>query len=282
MVMKMRSFIFGSVLAGLLPHTTLAQDVPPNRITVKLVPGITSSHQLPSQTLINARRALAAGQDISVSNIRQLADLGDGFAALRFAQILARSDNPDVRGDTAHYYGIAAATGRGSAITGLIRTLDSIDPETLSEGRRETLKDILIAYVVAGNSNALDAVMRYQLAQEPLGPLNDDMVTVMESISGEGAAQLGLQLAVTIMRNPSSSTTELLRAQRYLSVANTATSLETKIVAENLTPVLEANLQSRPDLEDVLDTQGLAISPPQTPTSIAPEVLPTNLTEVTP
>ncbi|MEP3348066.1 MAG: hypothetical protein ABJN34_03645 [Litoreibacter sp.] len=278
----MRNLIFGTMLAGLLPHATLAQDVSPERITVKVVSGITSSHQLPSQTLVNARQALAAGHDISISNIRQLADLGDGFAALRFAQTLAQSDNQSLRADTAHYYGIAAATGRGGAITGLIRTLDSIDPETLSEGRRKTLKNILITYALAGNSHALDAVMRYQLAEDPLGQLSSDLIVLMESASGEGAAQLGLQMAVTIMRDPAPTTTELLRARRYLTVASTATSLETKVVALNLTPLLEADLQSRPDFEDALNTQQSAVLASQPLTSIAPKIRPTNLLEVTP
>ncbi len=281
LVTKMRSFIVGSVMLGLWPYTALAQDVSADRITVRVVPGITASRQLPSQTLINARRALAAGNDISVSNIRQLADLGDGFAALRFAQALAQSDNPSLRADTAHYYGIAAATGRGGAITGLIRTLDNIDADTLSDGRRETLKDILIAYALAGNSHALDAVMRYQLAEEPLGQLNDEMIALMEGASGEGAAKLGLQLALTIMRNPTSTTAELLHAQRYLAVANTANSLETKVVAQNLISLLEADLQSRPDLEEAIEAQRLAVLAPQSTALVAPAIRPTTQTEVT-
>lgn len=214
MVTKMRSFIFGSILLGIIPHTAPAQNAAPNKITVKIVPGITSSRQLPSQKLVNARRALAAGQSTSISNIRELADHGDGFAALRFAQILAESDNKDILKDTAHYYGIAAATGRGGAITGLIRTLDSIDPDALSESRRNILKDILIAYALAGNSHALDAITRYQMAQKPLGPLNDDIIVLMGNASGEGLSQLGLHMALTIMRDPSATTPDLVARAR--------------------------------------------------------------------
>jgi len=278
--MKMRNVFASLLFLGALSQPVLAQDTPPNRITVRIVPGITSWQQLPSRDLVNARKALTQGQDIGWTRTRQLADLGDGFAALRFAQALEESDNIGLTADTAHYFGVAAATGRGGAISGLVRALDHLDRTKLSRGRADVLKDILLTYAKAGNSHAVDAVMRYQVTQEPFGAIDDDMVSLMVNATGEGAAQLGLQLALSILGDTASSTQDLLRAQDYLVIAETATSLETLLVAQNTTPLLKATLQARPDLGTAVEALRNSADP-TVPSQLTPMSRPTTLTEVT-
>ncbi|WP_296425501.1 hypothetical protein [Yoonia sp.] len=277
----MRNLIAALVLVCAAPHTAIAQSSPdtvaPERITVRIVAGITSSRQLPSAALTRARTTLSQGGDVRSSQLRQLADLGDGFAALRFAQRLEQQNNGVPKSDIAHYYGMAAATGRGGSITGLIRMLDQLSASDLSASRALVLKNIMMSYALAGNSHAVDAVLRYQLRQQPFGPLEDELIVVLNTATGEGAAKMGLQIAMTILRNPDATTLDLLRAQQYLQLAATATSIETTLTAQNMLPLIEAKLQSRPDLARVTaersaDQVGTTLISPVARPSPQPEV----------
>jgi hypothetical protein len=248
----MRNLITALLLTCLAPHTAISQTssdtVAPERITVRIVAGITSSRQLPSDALIRARATLSQGGDVRSSQLRQLADLGDGFAALRFAQRLEQQNNGVPTSDIAHYYGMAAATGRGGSVTGLIRMLDQLTASDLSASRARVLKNIMMSYALAGNSHAVDAVLRYQQRQQPFGSLEEELVAVLDIAAGEGAAKMGLQIATIILRDPQVTTPDLLRAQQYLQLAITAASFETTLTAQNMIPLVEAKLQSGPDL----------------------------------
>ena len=277
----MRNLIAALVLVCTAPHTAIAQSstdtIAPERITVRIVAGITSSRQLPSAALIRARTTLSQGGDVRSSQLRQLADLGDGFAALRFAQRLEQQNNGVPTSDIAHYYGMAAATGRGGSITGLIRMLDQLSASDLSASRALVLKNIMMSYALAGNSHAVDAVLRYQSRQQPFGPLEEELVAVLNVATGEGAAKMGLQIATTILRDPDATTLDLLRAQQYLHLAATATSFETTLPAQNMIPLVEAKLQSRPDLARVTaarsaDQAGTTLISPVARPSPQPEV----------
>ena len=225
---------------------TSDEAVAPSRITVKMTPGITSSAQLPTPELIAARKALTQGQTIYTSQMRQLADLGDGFAAYKFAQWLeAQGDNVRAS-DVAHYYGMAAATGRGGAITHLISILDRMEPADLSRARSDVLEGVVFAYARAGNSHALDAVIRYQISQKPFGRLDTEVQSLVDLAQGEGAATLGLHLAQNIMQDPAHTPADLLRARGYLETATASASLETQLVAANLVPLLDQALAEQP------------------------------------
>jgi len=256
----MHRLIIAFICTLSLPNTSFSQDadVDAARITVRMTPGITSSRQLGSPALVAARRALGAGEFVPFSSIRELADRGDGFAALRFAQALENLDTEVALADIAHYYGVAAATGRGGALNGLIRVLDQIDSDDLSDERSAILKNIVITYTLAGNSRALDAVLRYNLRQEPFGALDEELHNVLDEklsdvVEGEnddGTARLALQLAVSIMRNPASTTEDLNRAEGYVEIAVAAPALQTQLMAENVSTLLEAELQGRAELSE--------------------------------
>ncbi|WP_341368625.1 hypothetical protein [Yoonia sp. BS5-3] len=214
-------------------------SVDPNRITVQMMPGLTSSNQLPTERLINARKALAAGQSIYVSDMRAIADFGDGFAAYRFADWLAENSDDPSYSDIAHYYGIAAATARGGAIRQMIRALDQVNPETLVRARSDVLENILFTYAKAGNALAVEAVIRYDTAQRPFGRLGSEVATLLDHIDGENAVQVSLHLAAGILQNPQATQFDLDQAQTYLDIAMSSQSLESRLVASNLAPLLD-------------------------------------------
>jgi hypothetical protein len=217
-------------------------EIAPHRITVKMIGGITSSTQLPSEELIAARRSLAKGGKVSTSKLRALADLGDGFAALKFAQWLAERTPQSPAADIAHYYGIAAATGRGGGIQGLIRTLDRVDPAELSAGRTKTLRSIVITYAQAGNSAAIDALLRYHLSKRPFGSLQDEIDIALAHAQGEGARSMALRLATGILYDGQHTTADLEKARDYLNLALKSERVETLILAQNLLPLVERSL----------------------------------------
>ncbi|MEM9845684.1 MAG: hypothetical protein AAF965_12860 [Pseudomonadota bacterium] len=224
--------------SGALAQT---EEIAPHRITVVMTPGITSWLQLPSDDMVQTRRDLAQGRFVSTRQLRRLADLGDGFAALRFAQRLEESGavNPV---DIAHYYGMAAATGRGGAIMNMIRYLDQIDPADVSPRRLSLLRSIVIAYANAGNSAAAEALVRYHWRQVPFGPLYDEVETVLARLDGELAAELSLDHSVAILQDRQHTRDDLLDVQTYLARASQSTSLQTRLVAQNLEPVLQEAL----------------------------------------
>ncbi|MDX8354905.1 hypothetical protein [Cognatiyoonia sp. IB215182] len=236
------------ITIGVLSAITLAapafaetEEIAPHRITVVMTPGITSWLDLPSEDLVTTRRRLAQGQSVSTTRLRRLADLGDGFAALRYAQRLdeAGAANP---ADIAHYYGMAAATGRGGAIMNMIRYLDQVDPADVSPQRLALLRSIVIAYANAGNSVAAEALVRYHWRQVPFGPLYDEVEIVLARLDGELGAALSLDHSVAILQDRQRSKQDLLNVQAYLATARQSTSLETRLVAQNLEPVLQGAL----------------------------------------
>ncbi|KJZ19331.1 hypothetical protein [Loktanella sp. S4079] len=244
-------FRFAAILTIGLATPLAAQnaqtEVEPSRITVKMMPGITSSAQLPTPALVNARKALTQGQSIYTSQMRQIADLGDGFAAFKFAEWLAAAENAQ-QSDIAHYYGMAAATGRLAAFNRLVETLDHMEPADLPRARSNVLEGIIFAYARAGNSRAVDAVIRYHRSQRPFGRLDSEIETLLRESHGETAASIALHLALTILQSPTQTPNELERAEAYLEIAATSESLETQLVAANLAPMLEQALAAQPTL----------------------------------
>ena len=232
--------------AGSAIAQTADEPIPPNRITVHMRPGITSSAQLPTQELINARKALTQGRSIYISQMRQLADMGDGYAASKFGEWLDARPETSQLSDIAHYYGIAAATGRSGGIGKLIRTLDRMEPSDLLRARSDVLENIVFTYARAGNSTAVDAVIRYQASRKPFGRIDMELENLLAESQGEGAAQISLHLAMQILQSPEPTVDDLQRAEGYLQIASTTTSLETHLVATNLTPLLDAALAQQP------------------------------------
>lgn len=231
--------LFTALIAG--PALAEMEEIPPNRITIVMTPGITSWRQLPSRDLVDARRNLGQGRPVSNTQLRRLADLGDGFAALRYAQRLdeAGAARPV---DVAHYYGMAAATGRNGAIVHLIRWLDQVDPAAASPQRLAVLRGIVIAYAQAGNSVAAEALIRYHWRQVPFGPLYYEVEMVLASLDGELGATLSLDHSLAILQDRQHTPQDLVNVQSYLTTARQSTSLQTRLVAQNLQPLLDAAL----------------------------------------
>ena len=93
----------GPALAQVVDLGTGGSSADPEakRIAVELAPGLRSTRDLP-WNLRQARRRLIDGQTVSLTDLRQMADHGDGFASYRFAERLMETGNPDLADDAAH------------------------------------------------------------------------------------------------------------------------------------------------------------------------------------
>ncbi|SFL60999.1 hypothetical protein SAMN04488004_13224 [Loktanella salsilacus] len=236
--------------------TAVDQDAP--QVSVVMVTGITRSDQLPP-TLVQARKALSANVALRDSTLRDLADLMDGNAAFQYAKRLDFVAKPGLAAHAAHYYGIAAATGRGGAIYGFIKALDALDPATTTPGRLANLRNILVTYANAGSAPALEAVLRYHARNTPFTDMRAELDRILVETDGPAAHAVALQLASEILHSDSPTPAELQKARQYLLRAEDSDSLRTRLISQNLLPLVEARVVAlRPDQSFALqvDTQG--------------------------
>lgn len=214
------------------------------RISVKLTEGLTNSDQLPNEHLKAVRKRLNQKKSVRYRDLQALADLGDGNAAFQLAKILDESGKPDLIGDAAHYFGIAAATDRGGAIFGMVRSLEMLDSETVSPGRLRNLRYVLLKYAKAGNSIAADALIRFHQTGHPFGSLTNEINNIVLKRGGPAVAPVALLLASEILQAPAQTEPELELARTYLRTATKATSLRVRATAENMIPVVDIMIQN--------------------------------------
>lgn len=256
-----------ALLPALPPLPTIAQTVAANggrvavdpatrRLSVRVVPGITSSKQLGNEVLEKARTALVQGAVIPIPLLRALADRQDGFAAYRLAEIVMRSEDPALAADAALYYSIAAGTGRGGALAGMIKAIDLIDPERTGAARLQVIKDMLLTYARAGNSRAVSAVLRYHLAEAPFGPMTEEVEALVLNAGDAASGPVALQMATALLQDRAPTRPDLEKAKAYLMVAKEAEVLSTALTATNLLAQVEVALKTapifNPDLEVAL------------------------------
>ncbi|WP_394156071.1 hypothetical protein [Loktanella salsilacus] len=228
------------------------------QVSVVMVAGITRSDQLPP-ALIPARKAMSADVALRDSTLRDLADLMDGNAAFQYAKRLDFEAKPGLAPHAAHYYGIAAATGRGGAIYGFIKALDALDPATTTTGRLANLRNILVAYADAGSAPALEAIMRYHVQNSPFTDMRAELDRILAETDGPAADAVALQLAFEILHADKPAPADLEKARQYLLRAEGSDSLRTLLISRNLLPLVEARIAALPAEQGpapLVETQG--------------------------
>ncbi|RKH75770.1 hypothetical protein D7Y13_44595, partial [Corallococcus praedator] len=112
---------------------------------------------------------MLAGQDISWADMRDLADNGDGLAAMRLAQRIEAQSDPSLLADAALYYATAALTNRGGAVRPLVAILRRGDVE-ISPRRLEHVETALRTLALAGDERAATALAGFYAGGRPFGP----------------------------------------------------------------------------------------------------------------
>lgn len=217
-------------------------------ISVQVTEGRRSMRGL-SSALRNARTAMHDGTDVEPDLLRQLADRGDGLAALRYVRIL-QADPTSTASDLAYYAGLAVQTGRGYLLDEMLEAMDRLDPETEPRDRINLYISALYPQAWAGNALALDAVYRFNGEGKLFGALSDRtrdrLLDEMRQI-GDGRGQLGIAISLMEARdeNRDSPFEEEGRARALLTEA-AATSNHPGIIAaaNTLLLTLEADGQT--------------------------------------
>jgi len=163
------------------------------RIAVVVVPDRTRTHLLADAGLRQARRDMIEGAAVAEDDLRALADLGDGLAALRLVQRLATRPAPPQE-EIAWYGTLAAQSGRVAGLAPAVAALRLLEPAAMAVPRREAARAMLEAHALAGNTLALDALIDLSGAGRLFGPLPAPLADRILQ-TGDGRAALRLALA---------------------------------------------------------------------------------------
>ncbi|WP_431298983.1 hypothetical protein [Tabrizicola sp. BL-A-41-H6] len=202
------------------------------------------TNDLPTAALRAARRKMVGGGYIGPSELRALADAGDGLAAYRYAKMLQESGKPDPTGGAAHYYGIAAYTGRSFAVRPLARLLRE-EGAGYSPSRLKNALNAMTVQALGGNAEAATLLGQMYADGVPFGRDLAQAQYFLTMASGGGNPKAMLQLGVALMKDPGDAEAGHVGARSALTLASESDDLSVRVTAENLLRLLDA----KPDPE---------------------------------
>ena len=198
---------------------------------------VTHTRDLPSASPHAARKRMVTGGKVSGNELRALADAGDGLAAFRYGKLLQASVPPAKAGSAAHYYAIAAYTGRAFAVLPLGQLL-------LSEGADygpsllEQSLNALTVQAISGNAKAAQLLAQMYTTGVPFGhdPGQAKHYTVL---AGQEDPAGALKLGIALINDPADAALDHAGARAALTLAADSTNLSAQITAQNLLRLLD-------------------------------------------
>lgn len=188
------------------------------KISVTVDPGLKRTVDLPEGPLRAARVAMLAKEEVAPDLLRQLADLGDGLAALRYLRHL--SANGGSASDIAYYGSIAAAAGRVAGLAPAVAAMRRLDPATEPPERVKVYVEMLYPHAWAGNVVALDGVALLTGEGRLFGPMSEKTrAKMLDQAAKIGDGRLELLMATELMRDPAARATSADTIRSYLNRA---------------------------------------------------------------
>lgn len=200
---------------------------------------VRQTNDLPSAALRALRRRMIAGESLRFVDLRALADAGDGLAAFRLARVMEDSTIPDTTGTKAHYYAIAAYTGRDFAVPSLAKLLVA-EGATYSAARLTHSLNAMTVQALSGNGIA--ATLLGQMYADGV-PFGQDLVQAQYFLAmadGGGSPQAALQLGIALMADDADIAADHAGARAALTLAAGGTDLSVRVTAENLLRLIAA------------------------------------------
>lgn len=204
------------------------------------------TRDLPTAALRAARRQMISGEPIGGNKLRSLADAGDGLAAFRYAKLLQEGREPDLTGAIAHYYAIAAYTGRAFAVAPLARLLKA-EGSGYSESRLRHCRNAMTVQALSGNADA--AVLLGEMYADGV-PFGQDMLQAQQFLAmgaGGDNPKGALNLGVALMNDADDAAADHVGAVSALRVAASGSDLSVRVTAENLLRLLDASPEAEGD-----------------------------------
>ena len=196
------------------------------------------TNDLPSAALRAARRKMISGAPMRSSDLQMLADHGDGLAAYRYAKLVQEMATPDLTGAAAHYFAIAAYTGRAFAVAPLARLLKA-EGSTYSASRLRHGLNAMTVQALSGNEAA--ATLLGEMYAEGM-PFGRDLALSQQFLgmaAGGGSPRSALNLGVALMTDPADMAAGHVGALSALGIAAAGDDLQVRVTAENLLRLME-------------------------------------------
>lgn len=204
---------------------------------------VTHTRDLPSEALRAARKRMVTGGKISNNELRALADAGDGLAAYRFAKLLQTSVPPAKAGSAAHYYAIAAYTGRAFAVPPLVQLLEAEGADYRPSLLEQSL-NALTVQAISGNAKAAQSLAKMYDKGVPFG-LNPKQAQHFAAIAGQDDPAAALKLGISLINDPADVALHNVGAIAALTFAAESTNLAAKVTAQNLLRQLNTPLNAK-------------------------------------
>ncbi|MEP5153366.1 hypothetical protein [Planktotalea sp.] len=217
----------------------VGQDETNAQISVTVDRGLRSSKRLPTAALRTARTALHDGQAIHASDLRALANAGDGLAAQRYVRLLQAARQSADPSDLAYYSSIAVGTGRIWTLGTMIDAMHKLNPQTEPKARINQYIKVLYPHAWAGNSRALQAVLTFNGEGRLFGPLSDatrDRILAEAREHGDGRLELGMAMGLLEQTRAAdrADRNDLIQARNLLELAQRSDHLAVSTTAQNL------------------------------------------------
>lgn len=217
----------------------IAQADSDARISVTVDRGLRSSKPLPTAALRIARTALHNGQAIHASDLRALAQAGDGLAAQRYVRLLQASRLHPDPSDLAYFSAIAVGTGRVWTLGTMIEAMHKLNPQFEPKERVNQYIKVLYPHAWAGNSLALQAVLSFNGEGRLFGPLSEatrDRILAEAREHGDGRLELGMAMGLLEQTRAAvrADRNDLIQARNLLELAQRSDHLAVATTAQNL------------------------------------------------
>lgn len=198
---------------------------------------VRQTNDLPTAALRAARRQMISGEPISAADLQALADHGDGLAAFRYAKLVQEMATPDLTGAAAHYFAIAAYSGRAFAVAPLARLLKA-EGSGYSESRLRHCLNAMTVQALSGNADA--ATLLGEMYADG-GPFGRDLIQAQHflGMAEGGSPQAILNLGLALMTDPADIAAGHVGALSALGIAAAGDDLAIRVTAENLRRLIE-------------------------------------------
>lgn len=211
---------------------------------------VRNTRDLPTAALQAARRKMLSGATMTPKELRALADAGDGLAAFRYAKLLQAAQATDLTGGAAHYYAIAAYTGRAFAVPPLARLLKD-EGAGYTASRLTHGLNAMTVQALSGNAVAATLLGQMYADGVPFGrDVAQAQIFLGMAATGGGSQRAALQLGVALMSDPADQHAGHPGARAALMLAAAADDLSVRVTAENLLNQLDRTPLSQPEVTE--------------------------------
>ena len=226
-------------------------DIPVTATPVEFVfdNNVRKTRDLPTASLRATRRKMISGAIMGPKDLRALADAGDGLAAFRYAKLLQTAGEADPKGAAAHYYAIAAYTGRAFAVPPLARLLKD-QGEGYSESRLTNALNAMTVQALSGNSKAATLLGQMYADGVPFGRDVVQAQIFLGMASGGGSPRAALQMGVALMSDAADAQAGHPGARSALTLAASGQDLAVRVTAENLLRQLDKTPLPQPEVTE--------------------------------